>query len=421
MGAFVKALLFLGAGLLCACQGAEQIADSLNYEIIIDGQAPSIAHATLNLTNSTPSLQTLYLRGDMMGVLSQISNVGCDGIELVQNNDLTWVVPSTCRAVNWTITFSTQAPSSYQPSGQQSLFTRPDWWLVSGPSSLLRISGNDEDAKTIGFTFPDKTRKIYELQGVNEPPNFYNLGNPPSRSVNNRTDSLNYIGDDLGTVLSIISPEDHLKAIEYLRSVIGVSARTVDRLDVNWFGVPRERREASGAAGYDTILANYIISEDQPKREEQLLSLMLIFHEQFHQLDNGAHPVWMGESLANYYALKALRKIYPDDQAASLVWDRFITIGQPVDISLTQIQFEISNDNNRQNYGLLYTQGASFWHELDIEIQKKSAGQNSLDTLMHKIMTLDLNSEGGAWQKIKPLFTMLPASKLNEIESKYFD
>lgn len=421
MGAFVKALLFLGAGLLSACQGAEQIRDPLNYEIIIDGQTPSIAHATLNLTNSKTPLQTLYLRGDMMGVSSQISNVECEGDELVQNTDMTWVLPATCGAVNWTITFSTQAPSSYQPSGQQSLFVRPDWWLVSGPSSLLRISGNDEDAKTIGFTLPDKTRKNYQLQGVNAPPNFYNLGNPPSRSLNNGTDSLNYIGDDLGAVLSIISPEDHLKAIEYLRSVIGSSARTVERLDVNWFGAPRERREASGAAGYDTILANYIISEDQPKREEQLLSLMLIFHEQFHQLDNGAHPVWMGESLANFYALKALRKIYPDDQAASLVWDRFITIDQPVDISLTQIQSEISNDNNRQNYGLLYTQGVSFWHELDIEIQKNSGGQDSLDTLIHKIMALDLNSQGGAWQKIKPLFAMLPASKLNEIENKYFD
>lgn len=75
-----------------------------------------------------------------------------------------------------------------------------------------------------------------------------------------------------------------------------------------WFGVARHRREISGAAGYDTILANFIIPEDNPRVDEQLMSLMLVLHEQFHQLDSGSHPVWFGESLANYYALKALKK-----------------------------------------------------------------------------------------------------------------
>ncbi len=415
----MKKLFLLTLVLLSACQASEKITVASTYEIRLAGKAPNIAHATLHLTDNAISERTLYLRGNMMGVPSQISEVMCDENELVQNENLTWSVPSECRAANWTITFATHTTSPYQPSQQQSLFTQPNWWLVSGPSSILRLSGSDKDIKTIRFTLPDDTHISHHLQGTNEPPNYFNLGNAPSLSVSNSVDSLNYIGDDLDTVLSIINPEDHLKAIEYLRSVLGASARTVEKLDVNWFGAPRERREASGAAGYDTILANYIVSNDTPKREEQLLSLMLIFHEQFHQLDSAAHPVWMAESLANYYALKALRKIYPEDEAVNLVWGRFIDIDRPINISLRQIQSEISNDNNRQNYGLLYTQGASFWYELDVAIQKHSSGQNTLDNLIFKMAALDLEPGEEAWEAIKPLFTSIPASTLSTIESKY--
>ena len=415
----MRVLFVVALGLLSACHASEQTSDAADYDITFYTKTPHIGHATFRLPNTQNSDRTLYLRGNMMGVPSQLSDVSCGGHEIAQNEDLTWSVPDTCHTVSWTINLSTQDTSSFQPSQQQSLFTDPNWWLISGPSSILRLSGEDTEIKQIGFTLPDNMRVAYQLQNVNNPPNYYNLGTVPSRSVRNETDALTYIGDDLDAVLSIVSPKDHLKAIAYFRSVLGTSARRVDRLDVVWFGAPRERREASGAAGYDTILANYIISKDVPKREEQLLSLMLVLHEQFHQLDSGSHPIWIGESLANYYALKALLEIYPNDMAAISVWDRFIDVDRPVDISLTQIQSEISTDGNRQNYGLLYTQGASFWHELDMALQANSSGLTGLDDYILKIMELNLNAGENAWDIIKPLFTALPASTLNTLEQKY--
>ena len=212
-----------------------------------------------------------------------------------------------------------------------------------------------------------------------------------------------------------------MEAIEYLRSILGVTARTEERLNVNWFGAPHERHEASGAAGYDTILANYILPHDNPNRTDQLLTLMLVFHEQFHQLNSASQPIWISESLANYYALKALKEIYPEDSAAKSVWDRFINAERPIDISLLQIESEITNDNNRENYGLLYTQGASFWYELDEELQSNSFGKLNLDNYLPEIMTLDLQSDTQPWQTIKTLFTSLPPSKLNDIEEKYLN
>ena len=120
------------------------------------------------------------------------------------------------------------------------------------------------------------------------------------------------------------------------------------------------------------------------------MSLALVFHEQFHQLDSGSHPVWMGESLANYYALKALKRVFPENESADSIWKRFINTERPITLGLLAIEREISEDQNSQNYGHLYTQGATFWAELDETIQQHSTQGESLDSFMPAIMALNM-------------------------------
>ena len=136
-------------GLLSGCHASEQTSDATDYDITFYSKTPHIGHATLRLPNTQNSDRTLYLRGNMMGVPSQLSDVSCGGHEIAQNEDLTWSVPDTCHTVSWTINLSTQDTSSFQPSQQQSLFTDPNWWLISGPSSILRLSGEDTEIKQI--------------------------------------------------------------------------------------------------------------------------------------------------------------------------------------------------------------------------------------------------------------------------------
>jgi len=112
----------------------------------------------------------------------------------------------------------------------------------------------------------------------------------------------------------------------------------------------------------------------------------------------------MGESLANYYALKALNRLF-----------------RPTTMGLLDIEREISSEQNRQNYGLLYTQGATFWSELDTVIQQFSSDNESLDSFMPAIMNMNVGSDETSFSQIENLLSVIPAQKMNVIKTKYLD
>jgi len=129
----------------------------------------------------------------------------------------------------------------------------------------------------------------------------------------------------------------------------------------------------------------------------------------------------MGESLANYYALKALNRLFPDDKSADAIWTRFINTERPTTMGLLDIEREISSEQNRQNYGLLYTQGATFWSELDTAIKQFSSDNESLDSFMPAIMNMNVGSDETSFSQIENLLSVIPVQKMNIIKTKYLD
>jgi len=421
----MRVLYLMFAGLLCACNNnLAPLVDSQPlpaYSVIIEADNPHIAKVSLRLQDNRAAPIQLVSRAESLGTTSQVKNVTCQDEVIIPDEKLIWSIPTKCSIVTWRVEFEEPELSSVQPSQQRSLYMASGWWLISAPTSLLRIESRSSDIP-VDILVSNRPAEKRILRTINAPPNFYVIGPAPAKSSNTGKLELTYFGEDLETVFNVINPEKHKEAIRYFNSVIGVeSAREVSELSVVWFGVPRERREVSGAAGYDTILANFIIPEDKPKDEEQLMSLALVFHEQFHQLDSGSHPVWMGESLANYYALKALNRLFPDDKSADAIWTRFINTERPTTMGLLDIEREISSEQNRQNYGLLYTQGATFWSELDTAIKQFSSDNESLDSFMPAIMNMNVGSDETSFSQIENLLSVIPVQKMNIIKTKYLD
>ncbi len=418
----MKKTYFLSALFLSACNHTPTPSDTSSpstYSVVIDAVDPSVAAVTLKLEPNRALPVNLISRAEKLGAISQVENVRCNNQKIERNADSVWPVPIDCSTVNWNIRFDSANISSVRPSEQRSLYMRSGWWVLSAPTSILRMQSESGKELTMDVSIPNQSM-VKTLRSINAPPNYYVLGAAPVKTVSRGDSNLSYVSDDLQSVFAVIRPEKHNEAIAYFKSVIGPEkSRKTSKLSVIWFGAPRERREASGAAGYDTILANYIVAEDAPKREEQLLSLMLVFHEQFHQLDAGSHPEWVGESLANYYALKALKRAFPNDTATDSVLKRFIDPNRPVTIGLLDIQSEISKDNNRQNYGLLYTQGATFWSEVDMAIRQSSSNDESLDDLIPSIMELDIKSDDSSFEEIEKILSLISDEKLKALKGKY--
>ncbi|MDG1437352.1 MAG: hypothetical protein P8P98_00145 [Emcibacteraceae bacterium] len=81
-------------------------------------------------------------------------------------------------------------------------------------------------------------------------------------------------------------------------------------------GIKRERGELGGTAGENAMLVNYIYENENSREQEKYFPILIAIHEQIHQIYRGtSHLTWVSESIAHYFATKAMLRVYPDNQA----------------------------------------------------------------------------------------------------------
>ncbi len=380
-----------------ACTVSENTEQSTNnapaYVIELSDTTPAQASVRLTLPKNSgaPTEWKLYSRAAQMNVNSQVQDVRCDDARIAKADDDSWPVPAGCAVINWTVDFVSSAETS--PGDQQSAVMPSGWRVFSSPSSLLRLSPAPSALATVTIIDKKSPPTIRKLPADSAPPAYFVIGAAPLLRAAANDVTLNYAGEDLETVTAYVSPQEHLKGIEYFKSILGEEkSRETPELTVVWYGVSRERHEISGAAGYDTMLANYILEQDNPSAAEFYRPFVLVLHEQFHQISLLPAPIWAGESLAQYFALKAAKKILPEIAAVQEIYAQ--EINGPLDAGpgLLTIQQQIMNGDYR-NYSLLYTRGAKFWSAIDTAIANASGGAASLDDYLPAIGALDIDAK----------------------------
>ena len=87
-----------------------------------------------------------------------------------------------------------------------------------------------------------------------------------------------------------------------MSKVLGVQKQL--SLDIYWFGRKGIFKSVGGSAGYKSVCINYF-----KKRNVWIVyvPMIILLHEQFHLLSDKG-PLWIQESLAQYYAMKSLRE-----------------------------------------------------------------------------------------------------------------
>ena len=117
---------------------------------------------------------------------------------------------------------------------------------------------------------------------------------------------------------------------------------------------------------------------------------MLVFaaHESVHLLESRQNPIWVSESLAEYYGIKSLFGTgYAMDKPIKN-WRTFAKNFPFAGTGLIQANENVTKKNLRQYYPIFSIKGAAFWYELDIALQNK---HSDLDDM---IKFLDFNDNG---------------------------
>ncbi len=199
-----------------------------------------------------------------------------------------------------------------------------------------------------------------------------------------------------------------------MHSLFGFSNDKEFKLNVVWIGL-RKKGNIGGAAGYRTFLINYFFIGDNILKDKLIWSFMTAFHEQFHVIYHSkvSQPVWVGESLAQYYAIKALEKVEFEQNLLKPIKAHFFQTSRKNEIGLKEANHRFKSEKDMSVYHLFYEQGASFWFELDSLIVDRTQGKKSLDDYIGKLSRMNFPKSNSL---PKAFVDMLSAAKIRGVE-----
>jgi hypothetical protein len=384
------------------------------YTVHVDPDNPQRLLARLDLSSHDGTDRTAHVRGLNFGLVSQVADPSCDEVSLLATGDGQWAIPDDCCMLSWFIDMEPTAPNGVDTSLQRSLvFSGGDWWLLSEPTSLLRISGPDRESMLrVRFEgLPESSRiagatrveqGVWRLPGLNHAPEFFAFGNLVLEQHDVGRLQATYVIDDQDRFGRLNLPALHRQALAYLANVFQVPTDlpAADRhLLVIWLGIDESLGHAGGAAGSRSFLANYVDGGDEGLDMNLARTMLILAHEQTHQLHDltwpggTPGPTWLGESIAHYYGLKALARSGLPDEVVGVVMNFFIDPTRPVEAGLVEYERRYEAGDT-DAYQMFYAQGATFWSEVDRVLLSVAPASGGLDALIPDFVQSPASDEG---------------------------
>jgi hypothetical protein len=379
------------------------------YVVRIDPKRPNIAHLSLTISPSAVS-RSLFERGAQWGVQSQIRVPRCASIPLKQTGRGKWVIPKGCGHITWQIKLSAPRSTGADASLQQSLyFSNGPWWLIADATALLRIEGSDEWSTLVLILKTSRSRiagnrvgglALKSVPPLSKAPEFYVLGAMPATTKQIGPVHVEYVSDDAARIAQSGLIEMHAATLRYLSSIVPLPltpATPHASLLVIWLGIHADIGEAGGAAGHRSFVANYIYGPQQNQQLNAARTLMVLAHEQFHQLVDLAREqrapltTWVNESLAQYYALKAIDNSDVDSPTKEVIFNRYVDPNRRIETGLTELARRHAKGDSSV-YPRFYEQGATFWSLLDRALREASEDRQSLDSFVPTLLRDDTAS-----------------------------
>ncbi|MGL4917819.1 MAG: hypothetical protein ACRC5D_16510, partial [Aeromonas allosaccharophila] len=249
-----------------------------------------------------------------------------------------------------------------------SLLFAPNQWLLTEWGNFVRQMGSRQGKVCL----PDGS--CQPLPDVNQPPLILPFGldtvpvtKPDPRLVLSHDETANQL--DLPGLQQQLN-----EIIDYLAFQLDVAPPT-HPWQLVWLGRDVATRSLGGAAGDQVFVANYPTDAGKPTPQAPLRLLRTSAHEAVHILSarrSEPQPTWVNESLAEYLAIKALRRFRLHQVTAV---NELAERGNQLPHSesgLYQAAREVIA-GDRSYYPLFYVKGSAFWEALERELQHNDA------------------------------------------------
>ena len=384
------------AALLAAACGAAQ-AETWLYRVALDPAQPLAARVVVELPAARRAQDfSVQVRGLASGVTPQVADLRCDGAPLAPDSASAWRVQGwSCVRLSWTVALK-EAPEGGVDLRAREGFFDPGarFWLFSEASSLLRPVGDPQHDGQVEFVGRGPVHGSTQVgatprrvvPAADRPAEFYVIGRLPGATVREGGFETLHLDADGGDWRSLVS--EHVRALQYLVRTAGARQLAPLRSTVVWLGGATDDGLPVGVAGNRTLLLAGARRDARMPNAELAFAWML--REQLAQSMPERLPPWARESLAQYYAVKALRRSELPAAAVAAAEKRLIDQQPPRGrLREAQRRLEAGDEAARAE---LHLAGAAFWERIDRAIVRKS-GFRTLDSVLPLLLAADWPDE----------------------------
>ncbi|SFT89471.1 hypothetical protein SAMN05444141_104202 [Pseudovibrio denitrificans] len=371
---------------MAALSATSAFAQTPPLQIIIEADKihPEVATATITL----PAEQEITLLASR--TQSQPSDTNalqliCDGVEVLEP----YGRALACRKLQWNVTFQNPRETPLAVANQQNLYSPQGWWSITEWDDIPRLESNSTVEVCGKVQGAETTLKCAALPTANEPPLILSWGDAAKTLRTNQT-TLTLYKDDPTEALKADNLPALQKQLEYLQSILGASALPEQNIDLVWVAIDKKLGQIAGAAGKQAFLANVATSEGKASPEDIAKLHWVSAHELFHLLTTTPYPLWISESLAQYYGYKSLKMAGIHSESPMDQWQVFKERFPHAATGLYEAHQKVTGDNDPSYYPLFYVKGAAFWQAVDEELQKQGT---ALDQLMTTFEEQQLSHE----------------------------
>jgi hypothetical protein len=367
-------------------------ADTWLYRVAFDPADPLVARVVVELPAPRRAQDfSVQVRGLAEGLMPQVADLRCDGAPLAPDSASAWLVQGwSCVRLTWTVPVREVSESGIDPRARETVFDgNGRFWLFSEAASLLRPVGEAAHDGRIEFSNGGPVHggsqagepMLRVVPPQDGPPEYWAIGRLPGASLTEGRFEVVHL-DALGVGWQRLLAE-HGRALRYLTRAAGERQLAPLRTTVVWLAGPTEDGAPVGVAGHRTLLLSAARSGDRLLHAE--LALAWLLREQLLRSMPPRVPAWARESLAQYYAVRALRRTELPADAVAAAERRLIEPLRPLQLREAQRQ---AQTGDARALAELRSVGAAFWDRIDRAIVRKS-GFRTIDSMLPRLLAAD--------------------------------
>lgn len=332
--------------------------DSRNYQIIyrISNYYDTSLRVRVDVeTKHISPFIIINSRGSLSKTLTSRKPVYC----AEDNRLIEYGRAQACSTVYWFIDIKRQPMDGINGAGQDDYYLNNGQWLITEGFNFPRFYGVSKALVCIN-------NKTCQPLPEDDLPLFFIWGKQPT-TIKLPSLTLNIFTDRQGDTL--LDKQKLVKILEpryqYIAKVF--RANKSSPVNVIWLARNVNARVSGGLAGHRAFLANFYVENNKlvPNAEAALIHTSL--HEYVHVATRYHFTTWVEESLAEYYAYKALTEGKLNDYALQR-W-QLAKSDSLFNAGLYKANQELLK-GGVSSYTVLYVKGSAFWNEIDNQLAK---------------------------------------------------